>query len=71
MTRKFSVLTAIFLLLGFLTFAQETTSEIQGIVTDGTIAIGNATIVAIHVPVVRMAGLTYPTCVLAALILFQ
>ncbi|WP_394767874.1 carboxypeptidase regulatory-like domain-containing protein, partial [Ferruginibacter sp.] len=50
MTKKFSVLTAIFLLLGFLTFAQETTSEIQGIVTDGTIAISNATIVAVHVP---------------------
>lgn len=50
MTRKLSVLTAIFLLLGFLTFAQETTSDIQGIVTDGANAISNATIVAVHVP---------------------
>ncbi|GAB2825198.1 TonB-dependent receptor [Ferruginibacter profundus] len=31
-------------------FAQETTSEIQGIVTDGSNGLGNATIVAVHTP---------------------
>ncbi|MGG9960724.1 TonB-dependent receptor [Ferruginibacter sp. SUN106] len=31
-------------------FAQETTSEIQGIVTDGSNGLGNATIVAVHNP---------------------
>jgi Carboxypeptidase regulatory-like domain len=31
-------------------FAQETTSEIQGIVTDGNNGLGNATIVAVHTP---------------------
>lgn len=47
---KFKLLTAIFLLFGFLAKAQETTSDIQGIVTDGTNGIPNATVVAIHVP---------------------
>lgn len=50
MTRKFRLLTAIFLLFASLAKAQETTSEIQGVVTDGKIPVSNATIVATHVP---------------------
>jgi len=50
MTRKFRLLTAIFLLFISFAKAQETTSEIQGIVTDGTNPVSNATIIATHVP---------------------
>jgi hypothetical protein len=50
MTRRFNLLTAIFLLFGFLANAQETTSDIQGTVTDGTNAVSSATIVAVHIP---------------------
>ncbi|MGF2413245.1 TonB-dependent receptor [Ferruginibacter sp.] len=41
-----------FLLATFLSFAfaQETTSEIQGVITDGNTGMGNATVVAIHTP---------------------
>ena len=31
-------------------FSQETTSEIQGTVTDGKAGLGNATVVAVHLP---------------------
>ena len=47
---KFKLLTTIFLLFGFLAKAQETTSDIQGIVTDGNNGIASATVVAVHVP---------------------
>lgn len=50
MMSKFKLLTTIFVLLGYLAKAQETTSDIHGIVSDGNNAIGNATIVAIHLP---------------------
>ena len=44
------LLVCFFMLFGFVAFSQETTSEIQGIVADGSNGIGNATITAIHVP---------------------
>jgi hypothetical protein len=47
---KLSILTVLLALLGFSAMAQETTSEIQGTVTDGNTALSNATIVAVHVP---------------------
>ena len=47
---KFKLLTTIFLLFGFLAKAQETTSDIQGIVTDGNNGIASATVVAVHLP---------------------
>lgn len=48
---RIKFLLSCFLMLGsFFAFAQETTSEIQGIVTDGNTGVGNATITAIHVP---------------------
>ncbi len=47
---KFSLLTMLMTLLGFGALAQETTSEIQGIVTDGTTGLGNASITAVHTP---------------------
>ena len=47
---KFKLLTIIFLLFGFLAKAQETTSDIQGIVTDGNNGIANANVVAVHLP---------------------
>ena len=50
MRRKFRLLTAIFLLLVTTVKAQETTSEIQGTVLDGSTPIGNATIIATHLP---------------------
>src|SRR4051812_41690013 len=34
----------------FFAFSQETTSEIQGTITDGSNGLGNATVVAIHIP---------------------
>ena len=51
MTRRINILLAIFLSLGFLANAQETTSEIQGIVIDSKgAALAGATIVATHTP---------------------
>ncbi len=50
MRGKFNLLTAIFLLFVSLAKAQETTSEIQGTVLDGSTPIINATIIAVHVP---------------------
>lgn len=51
MRRKFNLLTAILVLLGFFVKAQETTSEIQGIVFDaGQSPLAGATITAIHQP---------------------
>ncbi len=48
---KPKILLTTFLLLCFgFAFSQETTSEIQGTVTAGNNGIGNATIVAVHVP---------------------
>jgi hypothetical protein len=44
------LLVCFFMLSGFIAFSQETTSEIQGLVTDGNNGIGNATITATHVP---------------------
>ena len=44
------LLTTFFLLCFGFAFSQETTSEIQGTVEDGGKGIGNATIVAVHVP---------------------
>lgn len=58
MTRKLNLLTAIFLFFAALAKAQETTSDIQGIVTDGTNGISNATIVAVHVPTGTKYGTT-------------
>ncbi|MEO5891797.1 MAG: carboxypeptidase regulatory-like domain-containing protein [Ferruginibacter sp.] len=51
MRRKFNLVTVFFVLLTFFAGAQETTSEIQGLVTDskGT-PLPGATIVAIHTP---------------------
>jgi hypothetical protein len=51
MRKKINLLMAIFVLLGFLVKAQETTSEIQGIVADskGT-PLAGATIIAVHTP---------------------
>ena len=45
-----NVLTVFLLLLGFLAKAQETTSEIQGVVTDKGSPLAGATIVAVHTP---------------------
>jgi hypothetical protein len=42
--------TVIMVLAGTLLYAQETTSEIQGIVTDAGVAVSNATVVAVHTP---------------------
>ncbi|MES2891843.1 MAG: carboxypeptidase regulatory-like domain-containing protein [Bacteroidota bacterium] len=51
MREKFRLLTMFFLLSGFLATAQETTSEIQGTVSDaGQTPLAGATIVAIHQP---------------------
>ena len=51
MRLKLNLLTAIFVLLGFLVKAQETTSEIQGTVLDSKGApLAGATIIAIHQP---------------------
>ena len=51
MTRRINILLALFLSLGFLANAQETTSEIQGIVIDSKgVALAGATIVATHTP---------------------
>ena len=50
MTKKLRLLTAIFLLFASVSKAQETTSEIQGLVTDGTNPVSNATVVATHIP---------------------
>ena len=44
------LLSALTLLCVFFTFAQETTSEIQGRVTDGGNGLAGATVVAIHLP---------------------
>lgn len=44
------LLTFLFSILSFFAFSQETTSEIQGTVTDGGNGLANATITAIHVP---------------------
>lgn len=49
--RKLSLLTVVFLLAGFFVKAQETTSEIQGYVTDDKKApLSGATITAVHLP---------------------
>ncbi len=48
--RKMHFLTLLLLLLGFVTRAQETTSEIQGVITDDRTALNGATITAIHLP---------------------
>ncbi|MEO6719078.1 MAG: carboxypeptidase-like regulatory domain-containing protein, partial [Ferruginibacter sp.] len=51
MRRKLNLLTAIFILLSFLGEAQETTSEIQGTVSDNTaVPLAGATITALHQP---------------------
>lgn len=56
--RRINFLTVLFLLLGFFVKAQETTSEIQGAVTDEKAAIlGGSTVTAIHLP----TGTTYTT----------
>ncbi|MEO7046005.1 MAG: TonB-dependent receptor, partial [Ferruginibacter sp.] len=47
---KMLLLTIVMVLAGSLLYAQETTSEIQGIVTDAGVAISNATVVAVHTP---------------------
>ncbi len=57
MMRKLKLLTTIFLLFGFLAKAQETTSDIQGVVTDGGSPVANATVVALHTP----SGTKYTT----------
>ena len=44
------LLTLFFAALASFAFAQETTSEIQGLVTAGNNGIGNATVQALHVP---------------------
>jgi len=44
------LLTALTILCVFFTFAQETTSQILGTVTDGTTGLSGATVVAIHTP---------------------
>ncbi|MGC4103044.1 TonB-dependent receptor [Ferruginibacter sp.] len=49
MRMKF-LLTALMALVFSYAFSQETTSEIQGIVTDGSNGLANATIVAVHTP---------------------
>ena len=43
-------LTLLLLLLGFVTRAQETTSEIQGVITDDKTSLNGATITAVHLP---------------------
>ncbi len=48
--RKMHFLTLLLLLLGFVTRAQETTSEIQGVISDDKTALNGATITAIHMP---------------------
>ncbi|MBC7890030.1 MAG: TonB-dependent receptor [Ferruginibacter sp.] len=59
MRRKLNLLTAIFLLLISLANAQETTSEIQGIITDnGQSPLMGATIVAVHLPTGTKYGTT-------------
>ena len=51
MRRKLNLLTVLFVLCGLLANAQETTSEIQGIVSDNAqVPLPGATIVAIHQP---------------------
>ncbi|MEI7735314.1 MAG: carboxypeptidase regulatory-like domain-containing protein [Ferruginibacter sp.] len=47
---KFAFLTVLLALLSFGAMAQETTSEIQGTVTDGKNPLANATIIAAHLP---------------------
>jgi len=47
---KFSILTLFMALFTISAIAQETTSEIQGTVTDGKNGLGNATIIAVHTP---------------------
>src|SRR6187549_353985 len=50
MRRKFNLLTAFFIMLTLLGKAQETTSEIQGTVSDNTTSLAGATITALHQP---------------------
>jgi Carboxypeptidase regulatory-like domain len=50
MRKKINFLTLLLLLVGFVTKAQETTSEIQGAITDDKTGLNGATITAIHSP---------------------
>ncbi len=50
MRKKINFLTFLLLLVGFVTTAQETTSEIQGAITDDKTGLNGATITAIHLP---------------------
>ncbi|MEI8058692.1 MAG: TonB-dependent receptor [Ferruginibacter sp.] len=47
---KFSIFTVLLALISFGAMAQETTSEIQGTITDGKTGLGDATIIAVHIP---------------------
>ena len=50
MRKKMHFLTLLLLLMGFVTTAQETTSEIQGVITDDKTSLNGATITAVHLP---------------------
>jgi hypothetical protein len=50
MRKKINLFTALFVLFGFITKAQETTSEIEGTISSGKTVLPGATVAAIHLP---------------------